>query len=474
MKTKKILLVMSPMFRHDTHYITSKESEIPIGLCYIGAVLEKAGHMVRILDGQISPDIDKELSDLLTGENWDVLGISATTSASPNASRLIALIKKIKPSLPVIFGGVHATVTGSKVLEELPLVDIAVFNEGEITMLELIEYFDGKRNLESIEGIAFRKGKEIVQTNQRVFIKDLDTLPFPAYHLVDILKYTPPPGLFSRTPTIAISTSRGCVYQCNYCAHRVLWQNRCRMHSAEYVLSEMELLVKKFGIREIRFLDDTFTLNRERVVKICEELLKKNLDVLWRCASRADRVDSELLKLMKKSGCCSISFGIESGSEEILKKMNRTVTLEQIRQAVKWSKEAGIETKGFFLMNYPGDTIETTEQTIALSRELDLDFAGFNLIVPFKGTQVREEIKNNYKIEPRYWDDPTATIGNQIYFYQDGLPVDYLKKAYQRAMYGFYLKPKMLFKAMRNIYKPQVFMSFIKGFFRLFKIRVLE
>ena len=470
----KILLVMSPMFRHDTHYITDKESEIPIGLCYIGAVLEKAGHKVKILDGQISPDIYKEISDSLLNNNWDAVGISATTPASPNAGRLISLVKKVKPNTPVILGGVHATVTGPKVLEEMPLVDIAVFNEGEITMMELIEFLGGKRKLESIEGIAFRKGKDIIQTNQRKFIKDLDSLPFPAYHLLDILKYTPPPGLFFRTPTIAIGTSRGCVYQCNYCADRVLWQSRCRMHSAEYVLREMELLVKKFGIREIRFLDDTFTLNRERVVKICEELLKKNLDVLWRCASRADRVDLELLKLMKKSGCCSISFGIESGSEEILKKMNRTVTLEQIRQAVKWSKTAKIETKGFFLLNYPGDTIETTEKTIALSRELNLDFAGFNLIVPFKGTQVREEIKKNYKIEPKYWDNPLTPMGNQIYFYQDGLPVDYLKKAYQRAMFGFYLKPKMLLKALKNIHKLTVFKSYIKGFFRLFKIRVLD
>ena len=471
---KKILLVMSPMFRHDTHYITNKESEIPIGLCYIGAALEKAGHSVKILDGQISPNIDKELSDLLINNNWDAVGISATTPASSNAQKLASLIKKIKPGVPVIFGGVHATVTGIKVFEEMPLIDIAVFGEAEITMIELTEFLAGKRNLESIDGIAFKKGEEIIQTKPRKFIENLDSLPFPAYHLVDILKYTPPPGLFFRTPTVAIGTSRGCPFQCNYCADRVLWQSRCRMHSAEYVIEEMELLVKKFGIREIRFLDDTFTLSRQRVVKICEELLKRNLDVLWRCASRADKVDLELLKFMKKSGCCSISFGVESGDEEILKKMNRTITIEQIKKAVKWSKEAGIETKGFFLLNYPGDTIETTEKTIALSRELDLDFAGFNLIVPFKGTQVREEIEKNYKIDPRYWDNRDTPMGNQIYFYQDDLPVDYLKKAYKRAIGGFYLRPKRILKSLKQIRNWTVLKGYIKGFLRIFKIRVLD
>ena len=153
---KKILLVMSPMFRHDTHYITNKESEIPIGLCYIGAALEKAGHSVKILDGQISPNIDKELSDLLINNNWDAVGISATTPASSNAQKLASLIKKIKPGVPVIFGGVHATVTGIKVFEEMPLIDIAVFGEAEITMIELTEFLAGKRNLESIDGIAFK------------------------------------------------------------------------------------------------------------------------------------------------------------------------------------------------------------------------------------------------------------------------------------------------------------------------------
>ena len=150
------------------------------------------------------------------------------------------------------------------------------------------------------------------------------------------------------------------------------------------------------------------------------------------------------------------------------------MTIDQIKNAVKWSQEAGIETKGFFLLNYPGDTIETTEKTIALSRELDLDFVGFNLIVPFRGTQVREEIKNNYQIEPKYWDNWDTPIGNQIYFYQKSLPIDYLKKTYRRAICGFHLRPKVLLKSLKKIRNFSLLKSYFQGFLRLLKIRVLD
>lgn len=472
----RILLVMSPMFRHDTHYLSSEDTEVPISLLYLGAVLEKNNHSVKILDGQLLPnrELAEKIEDLLTKENYDAVGFSAMSPTASNTQKLSALVKKVRPDIPTIIGGAHSTVLGAKVLEEMPLIDIAAFGEGEITMLELAEFLEGKRKIETIDGIAFRKNKEIIQTKPRKLIEDLDALPFPAYHLVDVLKYTPPPGLFFRKPTAGMASARGCPYNCSYCADTVIWQGRCRMHSAEYVVDEMELLTKKYGIREIRFFDDTFTLSRKRVIKICQELARRKLDVLWRCASRADKVDLELLKLMKANGCWSISFGIESGSEEILKRMNRTINVDQVKKAVKSARTAGMETKGFFMLNYPGDNIETTEKTIALSRELDLDFAGFNLTVPFRGTEVREDILKNFRIEKKYWDNWDIPFGNQIYFYQPDLPVDYLKKAYWKAMGGFYLRPKMILRSLTKIKSFEIFKSYVAGLFRLFKIRVLD
>lgn len=470
----KILLVMSPMFRHDTHYVHNTDTEIPIGLLYIAGYLEKFGHNVSILDGQISKDMEKDLTVMLSDKKYKAVGFSATSPTISNTKLLSALAKKLRPDIAVLLGGAHPTVLGPKILDDLPFVDIAIIGEGEATMKELVEYIEGKRKLESIDGIAFRKDKEIVQTKPRQLISNLDDIPFPAFHLVDILKYTPPPGLFFKKPTVGVSSARGCPYNCSYCADSLIWQRKCRMHSAEYVVNMMETLVKKYKVKEIRFFDDTFTVNRERVVKICQKLLDRKINVLWRCASRADRVDKELLALMKKAGLCSISFGIESGSEEILKKMNRRMTIDQIKDAVKWSKGLGIETKGFFMLNYPGETEETTEKTIALSRELDLDFVGFNLTVPFLGTQVREEVLKTCKIEPKYWDNWDKPIGNQIYFYQEGLSAEYLKKAYLKAIRGFHLRPKMILRSFKKIKSFDILKSYFKGFLRMFKIKALD
>jgi len=470
----KILLVMSPMFSHKTHCLANTDTEIPIGLCYLAGMLEKHGYSVTILDGQVVSDIDKKLEELLKNNNFQAIGFSSTSPAISNTKRLTALAKRIKPKTPVFLGGAHPTVLGPKILEELTDVDVAVLGEGENTILELMEYVKGRMRLDNISGIAFRKQGKIITTKPREFIADLDIIPFPAFHLVDILKYTPPPGLFFKKPTVGVASARGCPYSCNYCADSLLWHRKCRMHSANYVADMMELLAKKYGVKEIRFFDDTFTINRERVVDICNKLLEKNLNLLWRCALRADRVDYELLKLMKKAGLCSISYGIESGSEEILKKMNRQITIDQIRQAVKWSKSLGIETKGFFMLNYPGDTIKTTEETIALSRELDLDFVGFNLTVPFLGTQVREEVLKNCQIEPKYWDNWDKPIGNQIYFYQKDLPPEYLKKAYLKAIRGFHLRPKMILRSFMKIKSRDILKSYFKGFLRMFRIKVLD
>lgn len=472
-KMKKILLVMSPMFKHDTHLLASTDNEIPIGLCYLGAVLEKAGHSVKIFDGQLTQNTKQELLKLVKEENFDVVGFSTVSPAASSTSQLARLVKEIRPNTLTIIGGVHPTVTGIGTLGQMPAIDIAVFGEGEITILELAEFLEGKRRLADIDGIGFRSNGKNIRTKPRRLIENLDSLPFPAYHLVDIYKYTPPPGLFFRKSIVSMISARGCPYNCNFCADTLLGEGRCRLRKAQAVVDEMEFLAKNMGVREIKFTDDTFTINRERVIEICNEFLKRKLDLLWRCASRVNTVDEELLKLMKKSGCSSISFGIESGSDEILKKMNKKISIEQVRNAVKWAKKAGMETKGFFMLNYPGETIETTEKTIALSKELDLDFAGFNLTVPYKGTQVREEIKKNYRVETKYWDSPDTAIGNQIYFYQDNLPVEYLKKAYQRAIYGFYLRPRWVLKALKSISNPLLFKSYIIGFFRLFKIHII-
>lgn len=470
----KVLLVMPPIIIHEGYYSTSADFEFPVSLCYLAALIEKIGKEVKVFDGRLSQNLEEDFSRLLDEGNFDVVGFSTVTPSTTSTMRLAALAKKKKPGIITLIGGVHPTIAGPKVLEQFRDIDIAVFGEGEQTIAELLRNLEEKRPLEEVRGIAFRRDSKIVQTGRRELIKDLDTLPYPAYHMVDVSEYGTNPGLFFEKPIIAIITSRGCPFDCNFCADTLVWQGRCRFRSPQKVVDEMQLLVEKYKVKEIKFFDDTFTANRKRAVEICDEILKRKLNVIWRCASRVDTVDLELLKLMKKSGCCSISYGLESGSDEILKRMNKRITVQDGRNAVKWAKQAGLLVNGLFMLNYPGDTKETTEQTIRFARELDLDYASFNLTIPHFGTKMYDEIKENYKVEPKVWDNPDAPLGNQIYFYQDSLPPDYLIKAYRRAALRFYMRPKIVLRSLLRIKSFAMLKSYIVGTLQIFKLRALK
>jgi anaerobic magnesium-protoporphyrin IX monomethyl ester cyclase len=467
----KVLLVMPPIVINQGYYSTGGDFEFPVSICYLAALIEKIGKQVEIFDGRLSQNLIEDFSDLFDKGNFDVVGFSTVTASTTNTMKLAAVVKQKKPSTVTIIGGVHPTIIGPKILDQMRDIDIAVFGEGEQTIAELLRNLETNQPLSNVCGLAFREGSNIVQTGRRELIKDLDSLPFPAYHLVDIPKYGTNPGLFIEKPIIAIITSRGCPYNCNFCADSAIWQHKCRLRSAQKVVDEMELLVKEYRVKEIKFFDDTFTFDRKRVIEICNEILKINLKVIWRCASRVDQVDLELLRLMKKAGCCSISFGLESGSDEMLKKMNKGTTTQQGRVAVKLAKQAGLYVNGFFMLNYPGDTIETTEQTIRFSRELGLDYAGFNLVIPHFGTQMYEEIKKNYKVDPKVWDNPDAPLGNQVYFYQDSLPPDYLIKAYRRAGLWFYMRPRIIFGSLLRIRNFAMLKSYTIAMLQILKLR---
>lgn len=470
----KVLLVMPPIAISQGYYSSGGDFEFPVSICYLAALIEKIGKKVEIFDGRLSKNLLKDFSNLLERGNFDIVGFSTVTPSTTNTMRLAAAVKQKKPGTITIIGGVHPTVIGPKVLEQMRDIDIAVFGEGEQTIAELLRNLETNQPLSDVCGLAFRKGSSIVQTGRRELIKDLDSIPFPAYHLADISKYGTNPGLFVEKPIIAIITSRGCPFNCNFCADSVVWQHRCRLRRAQKVVDEMEFLVKDYRVKEIKFFDDTFTIDRARAVEICNEILKRNLRVIWRCASRVDRIDLELLKLMKKSGCCSISFGLESGSDEMLKRMNKGTTVQQGRTAVRLAKQAGLWVNGLFMLNYPGETVETVEQTIRFSRELDLDYAGFNLVIPHFGTKMYDEIKENYKVEPKVWDNPDAPLGNQIYFYQNSLPPDYLIKAYRRAGMWFYMRPKMILKSILRIRNLAMLKSYAIAALQLFKLRAIK
>jgi radical SAM superfamily enzyme YgiQ (UPF0313 family) len=407
--------------------------------------------------------------------NYDVVGVSITTMTSSSGYDIVRIVKKMSPKTIVVIGGSHTMALGKEIFDECKEIDFIVFGEGEITIKELMKTIEEKGDLHKVKGIGFKEKGKIVITETREMIENLDEIPLPAYHLFDVKRYVPIAGMFKKLPFANMVSSRGCPYDCLFCNKQV-WGYKLRMRSPKSIIEEIKYLVKTYDIRELAFFDDTFTIDRDRTIEICRLIKEQAPGLIWKCSTRVNVVDLELLKIMKDSGCYSIGYGIESGNQDILNRVNKQITLEQSRSAIKWTKQVGIETRCYFMLNLPGDTIETTEQTLKFSKELDPDFVGFEITHPYPNTKLWKEIENNptkYKIVKEKWRDWSAQTGNEIIFTQDGLPVEYIKKAYVRAIRGFYLRPTKILKLLKNALTDyNLFKAYLMAFRNVIRAKV--
>jgi len=370
----------------------------PLGLAYLAAVLERDGHQVGIFDFGLNPNTSLE-EDVVQVCAFDphIVGITAMTSLYHSALETAILLKAYL-GRPIVVGGPHATVYPERVLAESPVIDYVVRGEGEETILELIRALDGgDRDLSAIKGLTYRLRGEIISNPARALITDLDALPFPARHLFDLKRY----GLCTPEgqPMVTILSSRGCPYNCSYCFKGIVGRTY-RQRSPGNIIAELQQVIAYYGVRNFYFIDDLFTIDRRRLEAITERLIAEKLDIRWQCLGRVDRVDAEILRKMYAAGCRRIHYGIESGNPEVLRRIGKGIKLHQVRQAVRWAKEAGIHVKGYFMLGLPGDTEETMQQTIDLATELDLDEAMFSLTTPFPGTRLWDElVKRNPSTE---------------------------------------------------------------------------
>ncbi|RMF92367.1 MAG: radical SAM protein [Candidatus Schekmanbacteria bacterium] len=348
----------------------------PIGLLYIAASLEEYGFDVSYVN--FCEDAEKEIPDA------EIYGISIHSIAVLKESFKIAeRIKKEKGrNALVVGGGACASSYFLRVLDE-NLIDIAVIGEGEMTMLDIAKGVP----LDEIRGIAYRRGKEICINAPRPFIKNLDILPFPARHLVPINILKSKSGVHGEkgVDTTSIITSRGCPYKCAYCDTNH-WKRIYRPRSAQNVADEVRHIKETYDIHHLRFMDDTYTLDSKRVMEISKKLMPLNITYI--AISRADRVDRETLRMMKKSGCEELLIGVETGSEELLKRMNKGETLDHYRNAIREIKNAGIRTKVFILFGFPGENRKTVEETKAFLEETQPDKVHMSTFIPLPGTDV--------------------------------------------------------------------------------------
>ena len=365
----------------------SYSSVMPTGLLSIATVLKHEGHEVRIFDRPINDDVFfKRIKDF----DADMIGISFMTTGYKRAKKIIGWCKKNFKEKKIFAGGYHVSALPELSLKNLEL-DFVVIGEGEITMKEICKLDISNFNLKSIKGIAYLKENKFIMNSPREFVSDLDKLPIIDRELLDggMGWYLTLPGnirghLVERCTTII--TSRGCPGNCIFCSSRAMWSNKVRQRSVANVLQEIDLLKKDYEINGLFFLDDTFTVNKEWILEFCKEFKKRNYKIKWGCSARASTINEDILKALKSAGCLQLDFGVESGSDRVLKFMHKGQNQKMILNAFNLIRSYKLKTLACFIIGSPDETKEEMEKTFNIAKKIKPNFAIFSILTPLPGS----------------------------------------------------------------------------------------
>ncbi len=469
----KVLLIKAPYSEVYKGLDEVATNQAPLGLAYIAAVLREAKHTVILLDSENQNMSYENMGILIKKEKPDIVGISAATVNFGNATRIARIAKQSSETL-VVIGGNHATSLPEEVLRNHPEIDLAVIGEGEITMRELCNAMDNNReiNYTTIPGLAFRNtAGQIEKSPPRALIMDLDSLPFPARDFLPMEKYNVQIHLSSvRGVKATMISSRGCPNHCTFCACPITMGRKYRHRSIESVVDEMEHLVNKFNAKYIQFYDDTFTIKYQRVVDICNLIIKRKLKVKWFAHARVNTVDEDLFRLMKRAGCAHVSFGIESGNQTILRNIKKGTTLDHARKAVKACQRAGIRTLTTWMFGNPGETPETIKDTIDFAVELNPDIAVFSILAPLPGTEVYNKYRGLLFDTSMNWEDyKTLSTSNKLALKSKTMTTEMLLKSLHTAWKRFYLRPSYLIRQLWRMRSWAEFTYHIQGGVGIFR-----
>lgn len=424
----------------------------PIGLLYAAASIEKAGHIVKVSDELVNDDSEKIIEEFKP----DTLCLSVNTPCVPRAKSLVEYGKKHGATL-FIAGGAHAVNEPESCIVDVG-VNVAVMNEGEVILPEILN----KNEWNEIKGITYKNNNgEIINNGKSELIEDLDKLPFPARHLIDFSKYagTAEFGflLHKNEKWTPVITSRGCPYLCTFCANWRVMGRDTRDRSPENVLEELKEIKYVNGINTVLFLDDTFTLRPERVEKLCNLMIQENLNLKWSCQTRVD-VSKDLLELMKKAGCALVAFGVESGSNKVLRIIKKGTNINIVKNAFKISHEVGLRRKAFFIVGLPGEEKEDFEMSIKLAKEINPEYLWVSKFSPVPGSEYYEKHKDD--LQDMNWED---------YGYFNGKTTNEVEQRHKELVRSFYLRPAYVFNFMKRFswlefaYMFRMFKSFVRS-----------
>ncbi len=441
-------------------YLSSGGSHLPpLNIAQLASDCRKHGFQVSIIDAEVLHlGYEGTLSALKELEP-DAVGFTSTTISIHNAARMAGMVKEAL-GIPTIIGGVHVSNAALDTMERFDAFDYGVCGEGDITTVELLYHLSDKSRPFDVPGVMYRQDGRIIKTAPRRRLNNLDDLPMPSWDLLPWLTryYRPAANSFKRLPASSLITSRGCPGKCTFCSGGV-FGNVMRAYSAEYLLEMIRILYYRYGIRDIIFHDDNFVTYKRRLREVCEVLIKEKLDLVWSATSRVDIVDAETLRLMKRAGCWQIAYGIESGDQRILDVIKKGITLEQVEQALRWTKEAGIFTRGYLMIGMPLETTETMRKSIDFIKRIDLDDFHISAFTPGPGTEALRDIdkygdfNDDWRVM-NYWNP---------LFIPHGLTRELILKYQSKAFREFYFRPRIIWNLLKTISTPAKLWILVKS-----------
>ena len=380
----RVTLVHPPNLQRSGKWEEQQVYRTPTNLALLASCIRQNGHEPKILDFDVARDSSENMTAQIIETEPHVVGFTCLTPRFPAVIDIARRCKAINPKIVTIIGGPH--VSGLPQHSLNGPVDYGIVGEGEEALIELLDTLETSGSVENIANLVFRSAGRVKVNPTRPFIKDLDSLPLPAWDLLNLDAYREP-TVFNG-PHVGIISGRGCPYDCYFCASRVIWKRRARFRSAGSIVNEVALLVRTFGINEFMFYDDTFTLNRKRVLEICSKIQEQHLNIRFHGQTRADTVDLEVARALKEAGCIALAIGVESGDEAILRQIGKGETKEQIRSAVDVLRKVGLPCICSYIIGHPGDTYESIQATIEFAKELDAHQSKFMIATPYPGTRL--------------------------------------------------------------------------------------
>ena len=381
------------------------EAYPPLGLLYVAASLRRDGVDCGIVEARTLRLSDNDVMRTVEKERPQCVGITAITARIHSALRIAAGVKLMYPAITVILGGPHVNFEHRTVIEN-HAVDFCVRSEGEVTAVQLLRALSDGTNVADVAGITFMRDGEVVATPDRPFVRDLDSLPFPARDLLQHPAYT---GAWTEgEPFSPMLATRGCPYSCAFCDAPAIWGRRHRRRPVDNVLDELEYARNELGVKYVRFVDDLLLANRPWAMALCQGMADRGLDDLaWACDGRVGLMSEELLTAVKQANCRVIFYGIEFGNQRILDLCKKGFKLDQVRRTIEMTAKVGISSYGYFMMGYPTETVETVEDTINFAKNLainhGLDNAGFSIVTPFPGTELYDYCKERNMLRTSDW-----------------------------------------------------------------------